>query len=355
MFKDVFVLKKTSWHVKMMKYIWNLNYYDFSHMCPYWWLTVFNHIVFIPIFIVKSIYKGCSMLANFIGSWFEALMDYYEQKRVDNYRTLAKKLIEDPKKVLRLSDSERQRVYNYMEWDDLNVIRSYYNNAQSENNYKKQIAEQKKEEQKIQKTYEEAVKSINDNKAANLASLEAQKEYLREQERIREEAERQRRIRNKQKITRILKIVKPILTYGAYTIGTLLVLIAVYYFGVFVVWSYTKLSEVKHSTYVEILNYLWLICKVIFAIGICALIIYFLVKWIGKQISKIKISDVEIEINIPNFGIRKFFSKMIHYLIFPFDIMINKGIIPFFRAIKNGIKLVIQMIKNECPAIKWED
>ena len=338
-----------------MKYIWNLDYYDFSHMCPYWWLTVFNHIVFIPIFIVKSAYKGFSMLANFIGSWFEALMDYYEQKRVDNYRTLAKKLIEDPKKVLRLSDSERQRVYDYMEWDEVKAVKSYYYKVQAENDSKKQIAEQKKEEQKIQKTYEEAVKSINDNKAANLVSIEAQKQYLKEQERIREEVERQRRIRNKQKITRILKIVKPVLTYGAYIIGTLLVLIAVYYLGVFVVWSYTKLSEVKHSTYVEILNYLWLICKVIFAIGICALIIYFLVKWIGKQISKIKIPDVEIEINIPSFGIRKFFSKMIDYLVLPFNIIINKGIIPFFRAIGNGIKLIIQMIKNECPAIKWED
>lgn len=357
MFKDVFVLKKTSWHVKMMKYIWNLNYYDFSHMCPYWWLTVFNHIVFIPVFLAKSIYKGCSMLANFIGSWFEALMDYYEQKRVDNYRTLAKKLVEDPKRVLRLSDDERQKVYQYMGYNERQIVSSYYNQVQTDNYYKKQKIEQEKriieqeKEEKVQKTYEEAVKSINDKEAANIASVAAEKEYLREQEKIREEAERQRRIRNKQKITRILKIVKPILTYGAYTIGSLLVLIALYYFGIFIVWSYTKLSEIKHSTYVELLKSLWWICKISFASGIIGVIIYF----ITKQIRKIRIPDIEIEINIPHFGIRKFFSRMFNYLLIPFDFIINKGIIPFFKAIGNGIKLIIQMIKNECPAIKWED
>lgn len=37
-FKDTFVLKRNAWHVKLMKQIWGYNYYDFSNMCPYFWL-----------------------------------------------------------------------------------------------------------------------------------------------------------------------------------------------------------------------------------------------------------------------------------------------------------------------------
>ena len=39
---DFFVLKKNSWHVKLMKFIWDYDYRDFPNMCPYFWLSVFN-------------------------------------------------------------------------------------------------------------------------------------------------------------------------------------------------------------------------------------------------------------------------------------------------------------------------
>lgn len=77
MFKDVFVLKKTSWHVKMMKYIWNLDYKSFSHMCPYWWLSVFNVLVaFIPFFLVKEGYWLCSIVFPWLGKKLEQFFSF---------------------------------------------------------------------------------------------------------------------------------------------------------------------------------------------------------------------------------------------------------------------------------------
>lgn len=50
MFKDTFVLKKNAWHMKLMTYIWGLKHYHFSHLCPYFWLSIFN-VIISPVFL----------------------------------------------------------------------------------------------------------------------------------------------------------------------------------------------------------------------------------------------------------------------------------------------------------------
>lgn len=58
MFKDIFTLKKTSWHAKYMYWIWNFYPEEFRNMCPYFWLSVFN-VVFSPIIIpIKLVFFG---------------------------------------------------------------------------------------------------------------------------------------------------------------------------------------------------------------------------------------------------------------------------------------------------------
>jgi len=346
MFKDVFVLKKNSYHVKMMKYIWNLEYHDFSHMCPYWWLSVFNHIIFLPLFCIKSFLKGIRLLANFIGSFFEAVTDYYEQKKVDNYRTLAKEIVEDPKKILKLTDRERNEVYYHInDYESLQKIKNYYWSEKNKNDRDKEIKKQKKEEIKITQSFEELVKKINDDEAANITALEDQRRYLREQERIKEEAERQRKIRNKQKITRILKIIKPALTYGAYIVGTFLVGIFLYYFVMFIRWFYTVTSEISSEKWHEMVSVFWLLFKITITTGIISIIWYFLFKFAHRM---------KFSMNLPFFGVSNKAIKLISFILKPFLFIFLK-FIRFIKFIKNGILLIIQMIKNECPAIKWQD
>ena len=54
-----FVLGKTSWHWKLMRFIWGFKQpQTFSHLCPYFWLSVFNIIIIIPLLPFKLMVKG---------------------------------------------------------------------------------------------------------------------------------------------------------------------------------------------------------------------------------------------------------------------------------------------------------
>jgi len=80
MIKDVFVLKKNSWHTKLMKRIWGWDYYDFSNMCPYFWLTIVNVIIspFIILFDVAKLIA--TKINNFIRPYLEAMAIAYEKR-----------------------------------------------------------------------------------------------------------------------------------------------------------------------------------------------------------------------------------------------------------------------------------
>ena len=54
MIKDVFKLKKNSWHMSLMTWIWGYTYRDFSNMCPYFWLSVLN-VIILPLFLFSKL------------------------------------------------------------------------------------------------------------------------------------------------------------------------------------------------------------------------------------------------------------------------------------------------------------
>ena len=70
MFKDVFVLKRSSWHARLMKYVWNFKLEDFTHMCPYFWLSVFNCLIFVFVFIYK---EAIIRVFKYIGLFLQVL------------------------------------------------------------------------------------------------------------------------------------------------------------------------------------------------------------------------------------------------------------------------------------------
>ena len=56
MFEQGFTFKKSAWHARLMKYIWNLGPRDFDYMCPYFWLSVFNVIIAPVVLPIKFVF-----------------------------------------------------------------------------------------------------------------------------------------------------------------------------------------------------------------------------------------------------------------------------------------------------------
>jgi hypothetical protein len=70
MIKDIFTLKKKSWHHYLMEFLWGLTYKNFPNMCPYFWLTVVNVIISplaVPLWaIIKLIVRASNALNEYI-------------------------------------------------------------------------------------------------------------------------------------------------------------------------------------------------------------------------------------------------------------------------------------------------
>lgn len=238
MFKDVFKLKKTAYHVRMMRYIWNLDHTDFSHMCPYWWLSVFNHLIFIELFIVKESFRYTGKLLTWLWKKgedaLEAIDDYMEAKRLEALQKQALYYEQHPDEFFKVRGKDRYKILNATTWKVRNFLNEKYNEMQEalDNNKMLQEAEVKTNQLKdkflkICTVPNKQQLIENDQWIVYMDQME-QQELQRKMQREREarEAERQRKIRNKEKINAILRIVKPILTWCAYILGTVVFLAA---------------------------------------------------------------------------------------------------------------------------------
>lgn len=352
MFKDVFKVRKTSYHVRMMKYLWNLDYYDFSHMCPYWWLSVFNHIIILPCLLIHQAWRLIKTILKMLWEWvetgFEILDDYLTRVENEKYRKSYQYFQEHPEELLELKEKARQKLFEKTKkligWDGYYKLDSAYTHLSFKVS-QKEIEEQERleREKKLQKFLTvckepEKDKLIETNKfEAYLVSYERQKEM----EATRLRAERIKR--NKQRINKILKIVKPIMTMLAYTLGTLIGLTAVYYIFNAIVWLVKWFGDVKHTSYVSLgIGLLWVI-GVIVGLIIVVLLLIGIIKFFQHN---------NIRIRLPKF---KFIGTFFWVLAFPFVYLWKKALGPVFRWIWNAILFLIQMAKNECPAIDWVD
>ena len=72
MFVETFKIKTNSWHVKLVKYMWDLDYYEFTHICPYFWLVV-GSLLILPIYLPL---RGIRAILIAIDKW----MDEREEK-----------------------------------------------------------------------------------------------------------------------------------------------------------------------------------------------------------------------------------------------------------------------------------
>jgi hypothetical protein len=77
MIKDVFKLRKDSWHMRLMNWMWGYHYYDFPNMYPYFWLSLAN--------LVLAPFKALTVLVIFpilhkLGDIVDHWSDMYDKK-----------------------------------------------------------------------------------------------------------------------------------------------------------------------------------------------------------------------------------------------------------------------------------
>lgn len=345
----------------MMKYIWNLNYSDFSHMCPYWWLSVFNVIIFVPLFTVKESFKllgkGLKKIGNIIWTMIEMVEDHFEKMEQDRLQKELDFYVANPDKIKDISDKEYNRLksaesFNYS-------LEKMFGNIRWEG-FKEQEAikinvAKAKEQEELRKEFERTAKLLSEREKERILQEKTMREFLEEQRKADIEFERQRIIKNKQRINAILRVVKPILTYSAYTIGSIIVLIVLYYFVTFMMYIGTAFSNIKPETWAKTSHNIkegsvwvwWILSRLMVLIGL----IYVCVKFVKYLKKRITVPTITLpSVKLPSMNIKKhlgFLSIIGNGLHFIF--------IKPFSMIGKFFTISIQMLKNECPPIKWED
>lgn len=440
MFKDTFVLKKTAWHMRLMTYIWGLKHYHFSHLCPYFWLSIVNVIispVFLPLkffivtlfvrwFLIRGLWRFfvwsmqgfervCKGWADDYGDWCARQQDRWWEEREQEIAQAKERAIRNleriPPKVLeriqdtikydgeyRTSESiidrcfkieeERKPKRRWRKWlikfvdlhkEKPQIVQTLIDKANEFAAKQKEIQEEKKSFQQAAFTKMES----DEDKQLRLqreVSIQEQKELRAHAKKLQEEEDMRKAVlraehrrdlikKGKQRVNRILKWAQPIAKGFIYLVGGCVALIGLFFLVKGIRILVKAFGNVDHSTYVDIGDWLkWILIGAV-AIGIIILIVMGLAK-LFKNISfpsivlpKIKIGFRPVPFPIPNlkkfnkpankigrmfsFIWRKIICKGCYYIAWPF--------IKAVKAIGSFFKLFKQTIKDECPAVKWED
>lgn len=298
--KDVFVLRKKSFWTWMMKFIWDFTPEHFSHMCPFFWLSIFNLIIIIPV----AIYR---VIAFLIKKASDALFNHENNKSYikENRYEIFDKLMRDP--VKREEFIERVARYKAKLTDCL----SYYDNhmyylASSSDDTFDPIYERTKV---IQVKYAAEIEAKKTNTQTLL------------------DLEYQQRINHKKRVTNILKIVQPVAKVLLYLLG-----LATIFFlglGIYKLVLFFKYATIDLKVLRAFLNALLFIAVSIFSI----LIIIGVVK-------KLCNTTLSCE-NKKKWG--SIISSVLTVILY----------IPFM--IIKGVLFLVDTLKDNCPAVKWKD
>lgn len=73
-------LNANSWHAKLMKFNWGLEGEEFTNMCPYFWLTILNVFVVLPVAICKIVAYPIDEISEYISKKNKARrLIFYEE------------------------------------------------------------------------------------------------------------------------------------------------------------------------------------------------------------------------------------------------------------------------------------
>jgi hypothetical protein len=307
MIKDVFELRKNSWHTKLMKFVWDYNYTDFKSMCPYFWLTVFNVVFIIPILFIKL-----------LGLFLYLLIKGYESSSV------AVEKICDNKTVRWAAEKTK------FLWNDDKLILAIGDDA---NNYGKAT--------KYTKIYHNLTEEERSKLLEKYYELKAERKRLLE-----EEGERLKRLQYEAQIKRNQRIAKmtiytknvfkiiiwPIMLFVLYLLFKLVVL--------FTTFDYSWIPTFFYYTF-------------IFIFGITGIVLPIIgVKNIVDLIS-CSLKGVCIPCERRKQQLSRFFGYF-SFVKYPFIWAGN-----FFVAIWKGLVMfkdtIVALKRDNCPAIDWKD
>ncbi len=315
----IFTLKKDAWHAKLMKYIWNLDHTDFSHMCPYFWLSVANFFIFSWIFFIgKSIGKLFSVTRDSIGKFKrkrkEKRSEIREQKRMTLSQMvdeLLEKMKEDPVLTESIAKKFGQSEWGYAKLSK--VERALYSTLE----YQRSMEEWRKK-------FDEW---LSDSKARAHTYWVEQQDKLREAKKARVD-----------KVNKLVAISKPIAQGIIFTAAGLTLLLCGYLL-------YQGGVAVTHVSSLFWGEFRWWLGFVIFLLGMLILI-----AWIATLLVElIRSIDFKIEMSErTGERIRNFF-----YFIF-IKSWISRGLVWFFRGAGQFFYVLSQMFKNNCPPINWK-
>lgn len=304
MIKDVFVLNKNAWHSKLMTFIWGFDTSDFSHMCPYFWVSVLNLLVVIPVIIVRLVI----LVAKKIGSHFTKYKRALEEEFDRSVKDIVNMVVDDLGLMECIVDDYYADLYDKRTCSKISkaVFRELYHYY-----YLSTDARERFEE----------LRSKYDALYGAESRLLFQQKWDRKEQRIKNWQS------NKQKINNLVKIAKPLGRVFIY-VSTAFGLWCVFLAGKALVHWLNSIPHVKWMDFWGLLGLIVLavIVMILFILGLKRLVIYIQYDMSDKAEARVE--------------------KFIYVSTKPF--------IWFWQGIKLFGQLVYAIYKNNCPAISWK-
>jgi len=311
MIKDVFNLKKNAWHSKLMNFTWGYTHRDFSHICPYFWLSILNVIMFPITFLIKNVIIGLGkLLGELLVKISDSLINYMDSRpdKWEKREIWEDRFIENLKKGDGLESFIKLDLDLKCNGKFNDIFNKIYHYRDSHRDlYAKILALREKyfaEQEKKKDQYHAEIKALT--------------------------------IKNKQKITKMVNIFKPIavnIIYLAAGFSLAFVGLGLYELGILLynvgVWIFNLHFNIDWNTF-------FLLIGVIIGVVISVVLLVVVLDFIRNKFN----NCCECRQKLLNFFS---YFKYLKYLGYPVYYVYK-----FFE-------LLWVMLKDNCPAIKWED
>lgn len=307
MIKDIFKLKKNSWHLNLMKWIWGYNENNFRNMCPYFWLTIFN-VVFLP-FI--AFLFGIRELFFISISCLDKLFQAYEKRCNERELIWLKEMEIKVKEDIKNNKLNKNLLYNlHMGCNGrdkkYHKLWSRFNYENREVLWEKYMTEEKKEREK---------KEI---------IIKPKKEISLEKKKTKE-----------QQIAKLIIVVKHLLKVVLVGVG----LIVAYLLFLLIKWM-TTFNWIKIGI---------IALKIIIGLGFLGLVIFVAYTIV---ISVAQLWCLYGKYCIPCDENRKKIGNFFPMFLLPFK-WIWKGLCYVGRGIKLIWEIIVTLKQDNCPGIEW--
>lgn len=303
--QKIFQLKKRGWYIRLLRFMWGVQYEDFTHMCPLFWLTVVSIILFIPWLVFMG-----------IGKCVITTLDAYRTNiRKREKEKEDKENMESAALYERICiDAEARKDFAmkvYMSWYENECIPRSYALVQTYRMSEKERIDLNALVQMIVRERAEI------REAKQKAIIDA---YQKKQAAI---------IARKQRINKILRQFKPLAMFILWLLGIATIILAGW--GIYEVIR--AIAKVPAKIWISIL--LWS----------CFVIVLFLVIF---ALSKANWSFLRFRLSCEGekrvIAFFRFFGK---YIFGP-PIWLFKGIAKIFV-------ITFHTVRNECPPVEWKD